>query len=86
MRYKSDSTEIRVGDRVLVEGNVPGTVVCDYEKWECLDGYDDWLTKEEMIGGGRLSSGVMIETRELGFLHYAEEDDDILLTQRSAST
>ncbi|MBI3898505.1 MAG: hypothetical protein HY308_09445 [Gammaproteobacteria bacterium] len=82
MRYKN-GTEINVGDHVLVEGNVRGTVVCDYDKRECLDGYDSWLTKEELVGGGTLSSGVMIETDELGFLHYPEDDDDILIISQS---
>ena len=78
MRYKSDGSEINVGDRVLVEGNVRGLVVCDFDQWKCLEGYESWLTKEELVGGGKLSSGVMIETKELGFLHYADEDVAIL--------
>ena len=78
MRYKKDGTEIILGDQVLVEGNVPGFVVCNFDTWQCLEGYESWLTKEDLVGGGKLSSGVMIKTNELGFLHYAEEDEDIL--------
>lgn len=78
MRYKNNSSEINLGDRVMVEGNVHGIVVCDFDKWQCVEGYEDWLTKDDLVGGGKLSSGVMIKTDELGFLHYAEEDEDIL--------
>jgi hypothetical protein len=83
MNYKKDGREIRVGDEVLVEGNVSGVVVCDFEKWDCVGGYESWLTKDKLVSGDTLSSGVMIKTAELGFLHYAEEDDDILLIKHS---
>lgn len=83
MRYKNDGSAITLGDHVIVEGNVSGIVVCDFDKWRCLEGYEDWLTKEELVGGGKLASGVMIETSELGFLHYAEEDEDILKAERT---
>ncbi|MBI3563205.1 MAG: hypothetical protein HY080_15985 [Gammaproteobacteria bacterium] len=78
MRYKNDGTEITLGDSVLVEGNVHGIVVCNVDTWQCLEGYESWLTREELVGGGKLSSGVMIKTDELGFLYYAENDEDIL--------
>lgn len=81
MHYKQTGVAIKLGDQVLVEGNVKGIVVCDFEQQKCLEGYEDWLTKEELVGGGTLSSGVMIKTNELGFLHYPEEDDDIYLTK-----
>jgi len=32
----------------------------------------------EMLGGGTLSSGVMIETEEVGLVHYADEDKGII--------
>lgn len=53
-------------------------VVCDFDRWKCLEGYESWLNKEDLAGGGELSSGFMIETKELGFLHYADEDVAIL--------
>ena len=77
MRYVQNGELIVVGDFVMIEGNVRGRVVCDYDHRKCLDGYERWLTKEELVGGGNLSSGIMVETDELGFLHYAEEDADI---------
>lgn len=78
MRYKSDGSEINAGDYVIVEGDVRGRVVCDFDRWLCLEGYEGWLTKEELVGGGVLSTGVMVETRDLGMVHYAAEDADIV--------
>lgn len=78
MHYKSDGSEIKVGDHVFVEGDVRGVVVCDFDRWQSLRGYEGWLTKEELVGGGALSSGIMVETRELGMIHYAEADIAIL--------
>lgn len=69
---------IKVGDRVLVENGVPGVVVCDFDNQENLDEYADWDPSAELVGGGTLSSGVLIKTETLGLLHYPEEDEDIL--------
>lgn len=77
MRYVQNGKPIQVGDIVLVEGNVEGLVVCDYEKAKCLPGYEGWLTRDELVGGGTLSRGIMVKTDELGFVHYDEEDVDI---------
>lgn len=81
MRYKQNGEVIKIGDQVIVEGNVKGVVVCDFDQKKCLAGYEDWLTNDELIGGGKLSSGVMIKSDELGFLHYPEDDDDIFLAK-----
>ncbi len=78
MFYKNELKEINIGDHVIVEGNVHGLVICDFDKWECLKGYEDWLTKEQLVGGNTLSSGIMVKTEELGVLYYAEADDDII--------
>ena len=77
MRYLQTGEMIVVGDLVMVEGNVRGRIVCDYDHRKCLDGYERWLTEEELVGGGYLSSGIMVETDELGFLHYPEEVAEI---------
>jgi hypothetical protein len=78
MRYKSDGSEIGVGDQVIVEGNVLGVVVCDFDRWRSLPGYDSFLSKEKLADGTSLSSGIMVETKELGMIHYADEDVDIV--------
>ena len=54
---------------VVVEGDVKGIVVCDYDQQECLPGYEDWFTKETLVGGGTLSKGIMVKTNELDFIH-----------------
>ena len=79
MLYSHTDNRISLGDRVLIDGKVKGVVVCDYDSWKSLDGYESWLTKEQLVGGGMFSSGIMVETKELGFLHYAEGDEDIAL-------
>lgn len=38
------------------------------------------MPTDEMLGGGTLSSGVMIETEEAGLVHYAEEHEGIIRT------
>ena len=77
MRYLQTGEPIVIGDLVMVEGNVRGRMVCDFDHRRCLDGYEHWLIDEELVGGGDLSSGIMVETDELGFVHYSEEDADI---------
>lgn len=76
MNY-TNGVQIRIGDHVIVEKNVEGVVVCDYDIKSCLPGYDKWLTSDELESGGTLASGIMVETKELGFLYYAEQDEDI---------
>lgn len=80
MKYMGIDQVICVGDPVLVESGVIGTVVCDFERWVCLDGYESWLTKEKMAGGDYLSSGVLIETADIGMIHYAEPDETIIFS------
>lgn len=77
MRYSSDGSEINVGDRVLIEDKVPGLVVCDFDRWLCLSGYDKWLTREPLADGGTLSTGVMIETQDMGMVHFPSSDEKI---------
>ena len=78
MKYVGIDRKICIGDLVLVESGVIGTVVCDFERWICLEGYESWLTKEKMAGGDYLSSGILVETVEIGMIHYAEPDETII--------
>lgn len=78
MRYVNEERSIRAGDSVLVEGGVKGVVVCDFDHWTCLSSYESWLSKIELFGGASLSSGVLIEASEIGIVHYAEPDDEIV--------
>ena len=78
MRY-SNGQAIMVGDDVKADG-MSGVIVCDFDNRQFLDGYEDWdMPTVEMIGGGKLSSGVMVNTVEAGLVYYAEQDDDIQL-------
>lgn len=78
MKYVTDGRVIRAGDSVLVEGNVAGVVVCDLDQWQCLSGYEGWLSKAEVIGDASLLGGVLIDTSEIGMIHYSEPDDEIV--------
>ena len=64
---------MEIGDRVSIEGAL-GQIVCDFDAWVCLPGYESWLTKEKLADGSTFSSGVMIETKAYGFIHYAKSD------------
>lgn len=83
MNYVGGGANIVVGDSVLVEGDIRGLVICDFDNWRCLSGYEGWLTKEEMLGGGFLSSGVLIKTDDLGIVHYAVPDDEVVFVARA---
>ena len=69
MRYATGQM-MAVGDAVIADGMI-GTIVCDFDRRAFLSGYEDWdMPSDEMLGGGTLSSGVMIETVEAGLIHY----------------
>jgi hypothetical protein len=69
MEYAT-GTRIKVGDKVLADG-MSGIVVCDFDNREFLEGYEAWdMPDVEMLGGGTLSVGLMIETVEAGMIHY----------------
>lgn len=66
----SSGVEMAVGDEVLADG-MSGVIVCDFDNRNFADGYDGWdMPMVEMLGGGTLSSGVMIHTKEGGLIHY----------------
>lgn len=78
MRY-STGEEMAIGDEVLADG-MSGVIVCDFDNRLFVDGYHDWNTPTiEMIGGGTLSSGVMILTKEAGLIHYEAGTGEISL-------
>jgi hypothetical protein len=77
MKY-STGQRINIGDKVVADG-MAGIVVCDFDNREFLDGYTGWdMPAVEMLGGGTLSSGVMIETKEAGLIHYPDEHGGII--------
>lgn len=82
MKYAGSIKMIKIGDIVRVDG-LDGIVVCDYENNIALHGYEDWLIKDELVGGGYLSTGIMVETEKAGFIYYPDEDIDIKLISSS---
>lgn len=65
--------KIKIGDRVVADG-MTGVVVCDFDSREFLEDYAGWdMPDVEMLGGGKLNSGIMIETEEAGLVHYEDE-------------
>lgn len=69
MRYETGQA-IEVGDAVIADG-MAGIVVCDFDTRTFLEGYGDWDAPDvAMLGGGFLSSGVMIKTTQAGLIHY----------------
>ena len=64
---------MRVADAVVADG-MAGVIVCDFDRREFAGGYEDWdAPTTEMLGGGFLSSGVLIKTEEAGLIHYEQE-------------
>ena len=50
-----------------------GVVVCDFDSRKFAEGYEGWnMPTVELLGGGTLSSGIMIDTVEAGLVHYVE--------------
>ena len=79
MNY-STGQKIKIGDQVTTDG-MRGVVVCDFDNREFLEGHEDCdMPTVKMLGGGTLSSGVMIETKEAGLIHYPQEDEGIIWT------
>lgn len=63
---------LRVGDRVLAWGDLHGTIVVDIDAVEAVDGFvaADWTY---------LGKGLMVETDEIGLVHYENRDDVVPL-------
>lgn len=78
MKYTGCAEDIQVGDVVKIDG-FNGVVVCDYANNIALGGYEDWLIKDELVGGGYFSTGIMVETEVAGFIYYPCEDIDMRL-------
>jgi hypothetical protein len=77
----STGDRIKIGDRVKADG-MTGTVVCDFDNRELLEGYAEFDTPYvEMLGGGKLNSGVMIDTEQAGLVHYPHQDQRIVRTE-----
>lgn len=80
MKY-ANGQSIEIGDEVTADG-MSGVVVCDFDNREFAEGYGDWdAPTVEMLGGGTLSSGIMVNTVEAGLVHYESGSGDIRLVR-----
>jgi len=80
MRYSTGQPTL-VGDHVLADG-MEGVVVCDFDNRAFLAGHTQWdMPDAEMVGGGTLSSGIVINTAEAGLIHYEEGSGDIVFVK-----
>lgn len=81
MRY-STGEEMAVGDDVVADG-MDGVIVCDFDNCRFARGYEKWdMPTVEMLGGGTLSSGVMVDTVKAGLVHYGSGTNGILLVRK----
>jgi hypothetical protein len=67
VKYR-DGRVVHVGDRVLLGGGASGVVVCSIDTGE----YTDLFPESEW---SYLQNGVLIESPELGLLHYPGIED-----------
>lgn len=77
MKCVRTGRDVRAGDVVRVEGGVRGIVVCDYGHWECVDGYERFLTRNRMFDGSTLGAGVMVDAEHFGLILYPEQEDEM---------
>jgi hypothetical protein len=83
MRYFKSKRLVKLGDQVVIDGNHRGQVVCDFDAWQCLRGYAQWLAKSDQAKQpGILDRGVMIEAdRETE--HFSELDGTVAFIRRA---
>jgi len=77
MKYPNGQ-EVRVGDRVKLWDDQPGTVVCSIETGVFSKDYPktEW---------GYLKSGILVKTDTGEVFHYTKLDEDFELIQSSAT-
>jgi hypothetical protein len=80
MRYTTGQ-EMAVGDEVLADG-MSGVIVCDFDNHVFAEGFEGWdMPTIELPGGGTLSSGVLVETKEAGLVHYESGTSGVSLVR-----
>ena len=72
MKYLSGD-EIYVGDEVIADKS-EGVVVCVIDTKQFTEDYPE--------GWNYLEKGCLVETKEMGLVHYPEIDEDIILKSR----
>lgn len=72
MKYLSGQ-EIYVGDYVIADKS-EGVIVCVIDTKQ--------FTEEYTEGWAYLEKGCLVETKEMGLVHYPEPDEDLILESR----
>jgi hypothetical protein len=72
MKYLSGQ-EIHVGDKVIADKS-EGIIVCVIDTKQFTDEYSDFWAY--------LKKGCLVETKEMGLVHYPEADKDLILKNR----
>lgn len=76
MKYP-DGREVKRGDHVKLGSDSTGVVVCSIDR----DEYSENHPKEQWA---YLKTGVMIEFKEYGLIHFTEPDPDLELLDRES--
>ena len=73
MKYLTGQ-HVAVGDKVIAQG-MAGVIVCDFDNRQFALGYEGWdIPDVEMLGGGKLACGIMVNTIEAGLVYFADND------------
>ncbi len=72
MKYLSGQ-EICVGDNVIADKS-EGVIVCVIDTKQFTEKYSE--------GWAYLEKGCLVETKEMGLIHYPESDEDLILKNR----
>ncbi|MES2206102.1 MAG: hypothetical protein V4525_04805 [Pseudomonadota bacterium] len=72
-----DGQKIMIGDRVSLGGGMDGVVVCSFDDNQFSSDFpeSDW--------GGFLNTGVLVNSRQAGSIHYPVPDIDLVLIERN---
>jgi hypothetical protein len=68
-----NSEEVYIGDEVIADKS-KGIVVCVIDTEQFSEDYPK--------GWAYLERGMLIETKEIGLVHYPEPDEDVVLVKR----
>lgn len=69
-----DGQEVYIGDKVIADKS-DGIVVCVIDTKQFSDDYPE--------GWGYLETGILIETKAMGLVHYPQVDEDVILVERA---
>jgi hypothetical protein len=70
---------VRVGDRVRLESEAEGRVVCDFD-------HDEHAADFARSEWQYLEKGILVETEQLGLIHLPEDDAGLELIQRGSGS